>query len=527
MRRFLVFGALAVAVSALSASLARTSVDLAIPTLSAATACENLKTISLPNTTITSAESVAAGAFTPAPPANGRGARGGGRGPAVNVYADVPAFCRVTATLTPSADSDIKMELWMPATGWNGKYQTGGNGGYAGNIAQNQLATAVKRGYAMATTDTGHTGGAASMVGHPEKMLDFAHRALHETTVKAKALVEAFYGSGPKYSYFNNCSTGGRQALMEASKYPEDFNGIVAGDPAIWTSHQAAQQLWVGMAVHKDEASFIPPEKFPAIHKAAVEACDAIDGVKDGVIENPRRCKFDPNVIECKGEASNDCLTAPQVEAARKLYQAPINPRTKEAVFPPLEPGSELGWGGMAGAMPFGYANDFYKVFVKKDPNWDYKTLDFDKDVAQAEKEWDGIFDYFHANLKPFFDRGGKLIQYHGWSDPLITPGVSIEYYNNVVKTMGGVSKVDDKIRLFMVPGMAHCGGGEGTSTFDMLTAIEQWVEHGEAPVTIPASKVENGATIRTRPLCQYPKEAVYRGTGSTDAAENFECKVR
>src|SRR5262245_46788575 len=264
MRRFLVFGALALGVSALAASLAHTALDvtgIAVPSLSAATACENLKTISLHNTTITAAESVAAGAFTPPPPANGRGARGG-RGPATNPYADVPAFCRVTATLTPSADSDIKMELWMPVSGWNGKYQTGGNGGYAGNIAQNGLAAAVKRGYAMAITDTGHTGGAASMVGHPEKMIDFGHRALHETTVKGKALVAAFYGNGPKYSYFNACSTGGRQALMEASKYPDDFNGIVAGDPAVWTSHQAAQQLWVGMAVHKDEASFIQPEKF-------------------------------------------------------------------------------------------------------------------------------------------------------------------------------------------------------------------------------------------------------------------------
>jgi feruloyl esterase len=345
--------------------------------------------------------------------------------------------------------------------------------------------------------------------------------------VQSKAIVATFYGSGPKLSYFDACSTGGRQALMEASKNPEDYNGIVAGDPAIWTSHQAVQQLWVAMAVHKDEASFIQPEKFPAIHKAALDACDALDGVKDGVIENPARCKFDPKVLECKAEDLNDCLTPPQVEAARKLYTAPVNPRTKEAVYPPLQPGSELGWAGLAGKQPFGYANDFYKYFVKKDPNWDYKTLNFDTDVAQAEKEWEGNFDYFHANLQPFFDRGGKLIQYHGWADPLITPGVSIAYYNAVSKAMGGVGKMDDKLRLFMVPGMAHCGGGDGTSTFDMLAAIEQWVENGKAPVTIPASRVVNGAVVRTRPLCQYPKEAVYKGTGSTDEASNFECRIR
>jgi feruloyl esterase len=524
MRRFIGLTFAAVALALAAAALPSSRVVTLNTPLVAATACESLTSLKLPDTTITLAQTVAAGAFTPPPPANGRGGRGGAN---TNPYADVPAFCRVTATLAPSPDSDIKMELWMPMAGWNGKYQTAGNGGYAGNLGQNALATGVKRGYAIAGTDTGHTGGAASMAGHPEKMIDFAHRALHETTVKSKAIVAAFYGSGPKFSYFNACSTGGRQALMEASKYPDDFNGIVAGDPAIWTSHQAAQQLWVAMAVHKDEASFIQAEKFPAIHKAALDACDALDGVKDGVIENPARCKFDPKVLECKTEDTNDCLTPPQVEAARKLYTAPVNPRTKEAVYPPLEPGSELGWAGLAGKQPFGYANDFYKYFVKKDPNWDYKTLNFDTDVAQAEKEWEGNFDYFHANLKPFFDRGGKLIQYHGWADPAITPGVSIAYYNAVSKTMGGVAKIDDKQRLFMVPGMAHCGGGEGTSTFDLLAAIEQWVENGKAPVTIPAAKVVNGVTVRTRPLCQYPKEAVYKGSGSTDEAANFECKVR
>jgi feruloyl esterase len=534
MRRVIGFASAAVIGAAAAAPLvtATTGSRLVPPlevSLSAATTCENLKSVSLPNTTITSAETVAAGAFTP-PPANGRaGAAGRGRGPAANPYAEVPAFCRVTATLKPSADSDIKMELWMPTAGWNGKYQTAGNGGYAGNVGQQGLAAGVRRGYAIAATDTGHTGGAENMYGHPEKIVDFAYRALHETTVQSKALVAAFYGSGPKYSYFSSCSTGGRQALMEASKFPDDFNGIVAGDPAIYTSHQAAQQLWVGMAVHKDEASFIPAAKFPAIHKGAVAACDALDGVKDGVIENPRRCRFDPQALLCKNGDSNDCLTQPQVDAARKLYTAPVNPRTKQDVFPPLEPGSELGWGGMAGQNPFGYANDFYRFFVKKNPAWDYKTLDFDKDVAAAEKEWEGTFDFYHSNLKPFFARGGKLLQYHGWADPLITPGVSIDYYKLATKNSGFKSQqeIDDHLRLFMVPGMGHCAGGEGPSTVDWLKPMEEWIEQGKAPTTITASKVEMGETVRTRPLCMYPKEAVYKGSGSTDDAANFECRVR
>ena len=529
MRRFLTFVLAAFTLAFVFAALTPARyVDGVIPNLAAAASCESLASMAFPDATITLAQSVAAGAFVPEPPANGRGARGGGgRDGNANPYADVPAFCRVTATLKPSADSAIKMELWMPMTGWNGKYQTAGNGAYAGTLGQQGLTQAVKRGYAIAATDTGHAGGAEAMFGHPEKMLDFGHRAIHETTVKGKALVAAFYGSSPKYSYFNACSTGGRQALMAASKYPEDFNGIVAGDPAIETTHMTAQQLWVGMAVHEDEASFIPPAKFPAIHKAALDACDALDGVKDGVIENPARCKFDPVVTQCKAEDTNDCLTPPQVEAARKLYTAPVNPRTKEAVFSPLEPGSELGWAGLAGMQPFAYANDFYRFFVKKNPDWNYKTLDFDKDVAAAEKEWEGNFDFFNSNLKPFFDRGGKLIQYHGWADPLITPGVSINYYNLSAKKAGGVAKIDDKERLFMVPGMLHCGGGDGTSNFDTQAAIENWVEHGNAPVTIAASKIDNGNVVRTRPLCQYPKEAVYKGSGSTDEAANFECKVR
>jgi feruloyl esterase len=502
----------------------RSAVPALTTLLFAATACENLSSLSLPNTTITLAQTVAKGAFAPPATANGRG----GRGQAPD-YSDLPAFCRVTATLKPSADSDIKMELWMPASGWNGKYQTAGNGGYAGNLGQQPLAAALRRGYAIAGTDTGHVGGAQNMFGHPEKIIDFAYRAIHETTVTSKALVAAFYGNGPKYSYFSNCSTGGRQALVAASKFPEDFNGIVAGDPAIYTSHQAAQQLWVGQAVHKDEASFIPAAKFPTIHKAVVEACDALDGVKDGVIENPRRCKFDPQVLVCKNGDSENCLTQPQVEAARKLYAAPVNPRTKEPVFPPLERGSELGWGGMAGQNPFGYANDFYRFFVKKDPNWDFKTLDFDKDVAAAKSEWEGTFDFYNSDLKPFFARGGKLIQYHGWADPLITPGVSIDYYNLAIKNAGfkNQSEIDERMRLFMVPGMGHCNGGEGPSTVDWLGAMEQWIEQGKAPATILASKVENGQTVRTRPLCMYPKEAAYKGSGSTDEAANFECKAR
>jgi feruloyl esterase len=490
----------------------------------AATTCESLSSLTLPQTTITLAQSVAAGAFT-APAGNGRG-RGGDPNAA---FKDLPAFCRVAATLKPSADSDIKIEIWLPAqaSGWNGKFEANGNGGWTGSITPATLAAGLQRGYAAAMTDTGHEGGSASFAfGHPEKLTDWGYRAAHEMTVKSKAIIAAYYGDGPKLSYWNGCSAGGRAALNEAQRYPEDFNGIVAGSPAINVTGRSVQAVWIAQANHKDEASTIPPAKFPVIHSAALEACDAADGVKDGIIEDPTRCKFDPQVLECKGPDGPACLTTPQVETARRIYASVTNPRTKQEIFPGHEPGSELGWNTMAGPQPFGVATELFKFIVFKDPNWDYQTFNFDGDVALTAKADDGVINALNPNLKPFLARGGKIVQYHGWSDPQISPRSSVEYYNTVLDTLGGASKVADSYRLFMVPGMAHCGGGEGTSSFDMLTAVEQWVEAKKAPDQIPASRVRDGKVDRTRPLCPYPQLAKYKGTGSIDEAANFSCRL-
>lgn len=268
-------------------------------TASAAT-CESLSSLALPDTTITSTQTVAAGEFHPPVPA-GRAGRGGGPN-----YKDLPAFCRVLAAVRPSSDSDIKVEVWLPLENWNGKFEGTANGGWAGNIGEAALAGALRRGYASGATDTGHEGGNASFaLGHPEKMIDFQYRAIHEMSVKGKAITSAFYGDNSlKYAYFVGCSTGGKQALKEAQRFPADYDAIVAGDPASYTTHMAIQQVGIALAVHKDDASYIPPQKYPAIHKAALEQCDAFDGVKDGVIENPLKCKFDPKVLECKGEDS-------------------------------------------------------------------------------------------------------------------------------------------------------------------------------------------------------------------------------
>lgn len=489
---------------------------LAVTLLSArsamAASCEDLAKTSLPNTTITLAQSVAAGGFT-AP-----GGRGGG-----NPFADLPAFCRVAATLKPSADSDIKIEVWMPVNGWNGKFQGVGNGVWNGSIDQNAMATALRRGYATAGTDTGHEGGGGPWMQNKDKLIDYGYRSVHEMTVAAKQFVNSFYGNAPKFAYFNSCSSGGRQGMKEAQMFPDDYDGIVAGSPALNPTGRAAYGIHVAQVVHKNDASFIPQAKFAAIHDAALAACDAADGVTDKVIENPRACKFDPGVIACKaGEDSNACLTSAQVASARALYQPFVNPKTKQVIHASLEPGSELGWNVFAGPQPFGTALQFFQFMAANNPQVDYKTIDFDNAATLASMDND-IVNAKSTDLKRFVGRGGKLIQYHGWSDPQIPPGGTVTYYDDVTKVLG--SKVKDNYRLFMVPGMNHCGGGDGPASFDMLTALEQWVEQKKAPDTIPAAHLTNGQPDRTRILCPYPQVATYKGSGDPNSAASFACR--
>lgn len=492
------------------------------PSIIAATVCESLASLQLPETTITLAQTVATGAFVaPAGPA-GRGGLPG----QPNSFKDLPAFCRVAATLKPSSDSDIKIEVWLPVSGWNGKFEAEGNGGWAGVVSIPQMASAVRRGYATASTDTGHIGGSGNFaLGHPEKLVDFGYRAVHEMTAKAKAIIAAYYGNAPKLSYWNGCSSGGREGLKEAQKFPADFDGIIAGAPANYWTHLVSQSIWVGQAVHQEEASFIPQTKYKLIHDAVIAACDARDAVKDGVIENPALCKFDPAVLQCKAADAATCLTSAQVEAARKIYSPAINPHTKEVIFPGLMPGSEMGWSGLAGPQPLSIATDHFKYVVFNDPNWDYKKFNFDSDIALADKVDNGLINAIDPNLKPFFERGGKILQYHGWNDQLISPLSSIDYYKSVQKASGGAKKVNSNYRLFMAPGMNHCAGGDGPSSLDAVKALEEWVEQGTAPDRIVASHLTNGKVDRTRPLCAYPQTAIYKGSGSTDEAANFVCK--
>jgi|HubBroStandDraft_6_1064221.scaffolds.fasta_scaffold49608_6 feruloyl esterase len=486
--------------------------------LAAAASCESVAAMTLTKATITSSQNVPAGAFTL--PTGSQSSQ--------TQFDHLPAFCRVTATLKPSADSDIRIEVWMPVSGWNGKLQAVGNGGWSGAISYQALATALAGGYAGASTDTGHRGNVASFaLGHPEQVVDMSYRAVHEMTVQAKAIIRAYYGNPPKISFWNGCSTGGRQGITEAAKYPADFNGIVVGAPAIhWINLNAARMMLNAYANRNPEA-VIPPTKYPMIHELVLKACDALDGVKDGVVENPARCHFNPEVLACTGSDGPTCLSPAQVETARAIYSPVKNPRTGEIVMPALlQPGSELGWGTITGPEPISYSQDTFKYLVFKDPAWDWRRFNPATDIDLAIRGDDGVLNFTDANLKPFFQHGGKLLMYHGWSDQDITPISSIAYFQDVTRKLGS-SVAGKSIELYLVPGMNHCGGGPGTDTFDKMDAIEEWVSKGTAPDHIVASHRTAGKVDRTRPLCPYGKVATYSGKGSTDDAANFTCKAR
>lgn len=495
---------------------------------SRAATCESLQTLSLPNTTITLTQSVTAGSFSS--PALGRGGT-----PPTATFKQLPAFCRVAATLRPSTDSDIKIEVWMPLANWNGKFQGVGNGGLAGFITttagsgqlERGMAEALKRGYATASTDTGHTGNtAAPFLGHPEKLVDFAYRAVHEMTVTAKAIIHAFYDTNPKLSYWNGCSLGGRQGLVEAQRFPDDYDGIIAGAPAISQTRLVTWSTKVGHAALKEPQYMIPSSKYPMIHRAVINACDATDGMKDGLIDDPRSCRFDFKTIECKGGDSASCLTTAQVETAQTLTNPLLHPKTGETIFPGLAWGTELGWAlRIGGPTPQFFGPEYFKYVFYKDPNWDWRTFDLEAAVAIADRADYRMLNATDPDLKRFHQRGGKLLLYHGWSDANFSAQFTIDYYESL-RAVVGSEGIGEWARLFLAPGMGHCGGGEGPNVFDPLAVLEQWVEHGRAPGTITASHSTDGKVDRTRPLCPYPQVAKYRGTGSIDEAGNFTCQL-
>jgi len=506
-------------------------------------ACSDLSALNLPYTTIESAVSIPEGPFQSP----------GGFG-AANPNA-VPARCEVQAITRPTTDSEIRLTVWLPVSGWNGKYLQVGNGGWAGSINLAGFIDPLRRGYAVAGTDNGHQSGGAGLgaawaIGHPEKLIDFGHRAVHETSVQAKAIIRAYFGNDADLSYFSGCSDGGREALMEAQRYPEDFNGIIAGAPASDWSHLFTGFVWNEQALTDNP---IPPAKLPAIQNAVVAQCDALDGVEDGLIENPRVCPFDPQSLVCENGDGSDCLTTGQASTLAKIYGGPKNSRTGGQIFPGYPVGTEAIPGGwvpwiLLPSLQASFGNSYYGEAVFEDSSWDFRTLDFDADVAFGDAKAGRVLNATNPDLRSFRANGGKLIQYHGWGDAAISPMSSIGYYESVRDFLNRfpdprstTNTTEDFYRLFLVPGMAHCGGGIGAVSFanaggstdsdperDILTALEFWVEQDESPDKLIGSgtAVNDPATPLTRPLCPYPQQARYNGNGDPNAAESFTCAL-
>jgi feruloyl esterase len=530
-------------------ALAQRAAQTAAPQTAAQ--CERLASLSLPNTSITQAQVVDAGAFVVpgSSPRDGGGSSAlagtigsvpevpgrvtgsaaglglgynGGKG--IPPFATLPAFCRVAATLTPSPSSDIRMELWMPTAGWNGNFRGTSPNGLGGVLNYNAMGVGLTDGFAVASTDTGHRGGDTDWMRDPEKITDFAGRAMHETTIVGKALTAAYYARSPSYSYMIECGGGSAAALHEVQKYPADYDGIVVGGHAAHLTRQIFGQLWPWMASHPDGAAILPAPTLTTVHQAVMNRCDALDGVRDGLLENPLTCTFDPREIACKASDQGNCLTAPQVEAVEKIYSGPVNPRTKEQIWPGLFRGSELDWSFFTeSAAPIGIATGALRMILD-DPAWDYRSVDFDTHVAAADRSDIARVSASNADISAYVRRGGKLILSGGWNNALVPAGAVLDFYRRVESTIG-IEDTQQGVRLYMVPGMIECNGGPGTDTFDLLGAMRRWVENGEAPADVPASRVEHGRVVRTRPLCPWPQVATYRGSGSTDEASSFVCR--
>ena len=464
----------------------------------------------------------------------------------------LPSFCRVQAVSKPSAESDVRFEVWLPdASVWNRKFLSTGEGGFAGqpNYQRDGKDSAMdellRRGYATASTDTGHVSSDQWWaIGHPERVVDYLYRAKHVTTVAAKAIIASYYGQAPARSYFSSCSNGGRQGLIEAQRYPDDFDGFVIGAPWNFQSHSNAGFVWDAQALAAARA-MIPADKLPMITEAAVAACDKDDGVADGVITDPRKCTFDPKALVCKGPDNNRCLTPPQVTALQKIYDGPSNPRTGEAIFPGFAKGAESGWTGMVRPMTGSSGLlAYFSNIVYQNRDWNLQAFNFDQDMTYTDDTIGRMGNAVSTDYSAAVRRGVKIIQYHGWNDQTLQPAYSPQYYEQVAAANGGVEKTEEFYRLFMVPGMMHCNGGVGASNFggvgmqlppvrdpahDLQSAMENWVEHGVAPAQFIGTKFTNNeAATRTvqftRPVCLYPATPRYSGSGDPDNAASFAC---
>ena len=484
-------------------------VVLAAPAVaSAATSCESLRSFSIPQGTITSVDRVPAGPFAQA-------GRAGGSAPAVTL----PEHCRVRLVLTPSSDSRINVELWMPAANWNGKYMAVGNGGFGGSIQGfGEMAQALALGYATAGGDTGHSeaDGPNGMfaLGHPEKIVDFAYRAVHEMAASSKRIIDEFYGKAPQFSYFKGCSTGGRQAVMAAQRYPEDFDGIIAGALANRHIHMHTAGVARSIELYRHPEQVLSAAKAQAVTSAVLAKCDTL---KEGFLNNPRACSFDFRTLACApGTDSESCLTPAQLKTVETHYGGLKNSKG-ELIFSGQALGNPMPAQRPPATIPGG-GYDTVRIWAFQDADYDWKTFDLDRDMPIIDQKV-GFVDAVDPDLRAFRKRGGKLLLYAGWGDTTITPENTVLYYESVLKEMGPDQA--DWLRLFMVPGMAHCRGGDGPNTFDTIGALEQWREKGVAPAQMLGRNPQSGLT---RPLCPYPQFAQYDGSGDPKEAANWAC---
>lgn len=466
------------------------------------------------------------------------------------LHATLPApvaFCRVSVMLAPTPDSAIKAEVWLPeASLWNGKFLGSGNGGFGGSVdgAELGMRVALSKGYATAGDDLGHETSALVVDGtwaieHPQKVKDFAYRADHVTAEFAKKLIAAYYGRPQRLSYFYGCSNGGHEALMEAQRFPADYDGIIAGAPANSWTHLMADFLWNERALHAEPGSKIPLAKLNLIQHAVLARCDKLDGVKDGIIDAPIRCHFDPAVLACKRSDAPDCLTPPQVAALRKIYSGPVDPDTGRSLYPGFAPGYEAlpnNWSAWitGPALQAQFANQFFGGFIYSNPKWNFRSFDFASDVRRVDAAIGPLINSNSPDLNAFAARGGKLILFQGWADAAVPPEGTLDYYRSIQRRLGG-AEAARFVRLFMIPGMMHCSGGLAPSSFDVVAAMEQWREHDQPPSMMIATRYANpiaafagvrGRVLATRPICAYPAERHWSGKGSYDDARNYVCRV-
>jgi feruloyl esterase len=529
-----------------------------------ATPCTNLQSLQLQHATITSATDNTTGVFVP---------------PGSSPITGLPPFCRVTATLTPSSDSTIKIEVWLPESGWNGRFLGTGGGGFQGVITYSELAAGISAGFAATNSDLGTgTSGCSplycgsngnmgnplaiafgdpsapstGLFGHPERIKDFGFRAIHLMTVHGKEIGSAFYGQKAHRAYFAGCSTGGQNALMEVQRFPDDYDGILAGAPAFNRTHLHMAGLSAWQNTHASPGRFIQPGQMTLINKAVLKQCVGQDGgaSTDQFLTDPRDCRFDPKVLQCTGGTLPPaCLTSEQVTTIQNYYAGTIDPVNRQLINPGSERGNEtdeitaLGLAFSERLPEPAFDGLFYWVFG---PSFGYPAsqvnfanFDFHRDVDKVDDQLAAVLNANSTDLGDFRGHGGKLLMYHGWADPLIPSQSSINYFNALVGNDGhgfqqasfagnpALGRTQSYARLFMVPGMFHCAGGPGPNTFDAITPLVNWVENGVAPETIVATKFVNDtppAVQMTRPLCVFPKVAKYNGSGSTSIAANFTC---